>query len=260
MTERRQTDRVYATDEFLIEFRMPGKKYLEKGYGCDLSGAGARFAAFHSPREGSPIDLTFHLSPAFPGPKKLTLKSKVVRVQRRHRRLYARIACKFEEKGSAPHSVLQEFLQWISSCVGARSPRPATGGETPPLHKRGSVVAVGEGRRKARRVQATDQFLIEFRHGKRRLYDKGFGCDLSSTGARFTTLVPFRVGSLLDMLVHFSPMFPGARKAEFLGEVVQSQHAKGKWRRRIGCKFHGGEPESRETLRQFLSWVESRNA
>lgn len=107
------------------------------------------------------------------------------------------------------------------------------------------------------RLRAEDLFLVEFRIGKTITSTKGFGCDLSLSGAQFTTLIPFQKEEAIRMIIRFSPQYLGPRSVELSGQVIRSSRPAKSYYSRIACKFLEDQKEEQKILETFMNWLQS---
>ena len=109
--------------------------------------------------------------------------------------------------------------------------------------------------REFKRVIARDEFLIEFIKENGTSLQKGFGCDLSATGVRFNTLVPFKKGRWIRMKIHLSPKFPGPRLLELFGKVVRRHLIPGTHYYQVSCQFESRAKDMKTLIQQFIHWM-----
>ncbi len=115
-------------------------------------------------------------------------------------------------------------------------------------------------RRSAKRILARDEFFTEFKPGKRQILETALGCDISTTGIRFSSMATLKKGQILEMVLCFSSDFPGTKRLPIKIRIVRTYYREGSRRRRVGCKFESLEHHAQETLAQFVDWMESRQA
>lgn len=107
------------------------------------------------------------------------------------------------------------------------------------------------------RILAEDLFLVEFKRGGKMMRDKGFGCDLSFSGAKFKTLIPFQKGETIHMVFRLSPKYPGSPQIELDGRVTRSHRTLKTYYHQISCHFLGGQEKQKQLLQDFLKWIQS---
>lgn len=118
-----------------------------------------------------------------------------------------------------------------------------------------------DGKRKVRRIDARDEFLVEFYQPSiGRPLEVGYGIDISSRGVRFSTAAAsLEEGKALEMTLFFSPRFPGNPKVKLNATVTRRDKPEETKLQRIGCSFHDLDYLAHETLQQFLFWLEARS-
>ena len=125
-----------------------------------------------------------------------------------------------------------------------------------------------EEKRRARRVAVYD-FRLEFRRGSLiKRAGHGEGCDLSETGTRFQTKIKLKKGDFFDAALLLHPDFPGPKKVQLGFEVVRVWRPEREREYRVGCQWacrdgkkrrrRGLPPETAETIRQFMWWIDLR--
>ncbi len=117
-----------------------------------------------------------------------------------------------------------------------------------------------ENKRTDHRVHAGDQFVVEFRKkGQAVSYSKGHVDDLSMSGVAFTTMVALQQGMMLDLILYFTPVFPGMKKVAITAEIMRVDVGSGKFIRYVACRFREMAPAAREAIHNFMVWLLSRN-
>ena len=110
------------------------------------------------------------------------------------------------------------------------------------------------------RVMARDLFLVEFKRDGKIMFDKGFGCDLSLSGAKFNTLIPFQKNEMIRMVLRFSPEYPGPHQAELAGKIVRSLRAGKTYYRQIACQFVAHQEKPMQILKNFLESIQTETS
>jgi hypothetical protein len=110
-------------------------------------------------------------------------------------------------------------------------------------------------RRKEPRYDAADEFLLEF---ERKTHYLGHSRDISVHGVRFATTSKMKNKEKVILNFRLPQEFPGTRHFTVKGHVVRVYKPQGASRFRVGCELdHDGEG-TKETLRQFIHWLEHR--
>lgn len=113
-------------------------------------------------------------------------------------------------------------------------------------------------KRKETRILASETFFIEFKKGL--IFKKvgaGNGRDLSVSGLRFVTFMKFRKADKFDLTLCFSPRFPGEKRLSLRARVLRAYRPKGAKRLRVACRLLHRSEDTKNTIREFISWVET---
>lgn len=115
-------------------------------------------------------------------------------------------------------------------------------------------------KRRARRVHVGDQFVVEFRKkGQPVAYSKGHVDDLSATGLAFTTMMALQEGTILDLVLYFTPVFPGVKKVALTAEIMRVEFGSGKFIRYVACRFRELALAAQGAIHDFMVWQLARN-
>lgn len=115
-------------------------------------------------------------------------------------------------------------------------------------------------KRTSHRVHAGDQFVIEFRKkGQAAAFSKGHVDDLSIHGIAFTTMVALQQGMILDLILYFTPAFPGMKKVALTAEIMRVEFGSGKFIRYVACRFREMNPAAQTAIHDFMVWLLARN-
>lgn len=237
----RAAKRIVSKDDFIVEFKKDAKAFLYKGFGVNLSATGVCFDTLIPFRANEKIRLFIRFSPEFSRAVSVEFEARVQRSQKKSDSNYYQIACHFETAQKESRDLITQFVQWMIE-------RPVSS------H---SDVSISEGRRAFKRILTQDEFMLEFKGPGRKLYDKGFGCDLSSRGARFTTLVPLKRGEKLPMQISLSPRYPGNHLLKIKAEILRATKKPKSYYYEVACRFEDSQQKSSQAITQFLDWHQS---
>ena len=111
-------------------------------------------------------------------------------------------------------------------------------------------------RRRELRYEAEDEFILEFKERNSRYV--GSSRDISIHGVRFATTCKLRAGKTLILNFRFPAEFPGERQVSVKAKVVRAYKPQGTERYRVACRLHHEEEKTKEVIRQFIFWLESK--
>jgi hypothetical protein len=109
-------------------------------------------------------------------------------------------------------------------------------------------------RRSEPRLDARDEFLVEFRGSRQEKPVLGHGRDLGAGSVRFAAVVPVKRRERLELTLYFPKDFPGVRVVKTAGVVTRAYQPKGALRPRIACRLDAAPAE----VGQFMAWLTSR--
>ncbi len=121
--------------------------------------------------------------------------------------------------------------------------------------KRKSKVPTGE-RRREPRYEAEDEFMLEFKANQSHYV--GASRDISVHGLRFVTTCKLQNKKDVLLNLRFPQEFPGTKHISVPAKVVRVYKPRGTGRYRIGCSLYHDSDLTKETIRQFIYWLESR--
>lgn len=114
--DRRQKERLSASDLFEIEFKTAGLiKLSGMGYGKDVSESGLKFATPTPLKKGENINARIVFTCDFPGQKKLALPMQVVRVYKPKGAQRYRVGVRFLdlEKHGLEAEAIRQLVWWL---------------------------------------------------------------------------------------------------------------------------------------------------
>lgn len=246
---KRSADRMQTKDAFQVEFRLQKKAgTFNKGYSSDLSLTGLRFTTIARLEKGTMIDLVLKFSPLYHGMNPMTVPAEVVRVDIERGKLYRKVACRFDIQNSQElKQALKDFMTW------ARGQHPQVE-ESALSNKEEALVIKPAGKRWAKRIAAHDAYQAEFSMDYKTY--RGFGWDLSETGAKFTAYENPGMNKEILLILSLTPQFPGPKKIEIKSLIIESIKVADQSHWMVRCQFRDGQDITQTIVRQFLAWLD----
>lgn len=111
-------------------------------------------------------------------------------------------------------------------------------------------------RRREPRYPAEDEFMLEIKQTQS--HYMGASRDISLHGIRFATTYKPKLKQEILLNLRFPQSFPGPKNLLVRAKVARVYKPRGTERYRIGCSLQHENDAGKETMRQFIHWLENR--